>query len=219
MSGTILTEKQIRFLQAVGQDKSLAEQFYLSGGTALAGFYLKHRYSEDLDFFSENEFEVSAINAFLGKIKTSLGITGVDYQQSFNRNLFFLHYGSEILKTEFTYFPFTRAEQGNNQWGVSIDSLRDIAVNKLFSIYQRTTARDYIDLFFICQNQAWGISELIQLARAKFDFDIDPVQLGTQFLKVTQAQDLPRMIPVLNRADLEQFFLSEAKKFKSEILK
>ena len=33
--------------------------FYLTGGTALGRFYLNHRYSEDLDFFVNNEPEFS----------------------------------------------------------------------------------------------------------------------------------------------------------------
>jgi hypothetical protein len=38
--------------------------FYLTGGTALAEFYLQHRLSEDLDFFSEQEVESQAIAVF-----------------------------------------------------------------------------------------------------------------------------------------------------------
>ncbi len=34
---------------------SLGFQFYLTGGTALGRFYLNHRYSEDLDFFLNND--------------------------------------------------------------------------------------------------------------------------------------------------------------------
>ncbi len=42
------------------QDEVLAELvtlgtgFYLGGGTALSRFYLQHRYSDDLDFFSHD---------------------------------------------------------------------------------------------------------------------------------------------------------------------
>jgi predicted nucleotidyltransferase component of viral defense system len=34
--------------------KTLDLPFYLTGGTALGRFYLNHRYSEDLDFFTDN---------------------------------------------------------------------------------------------------------------------------------------------------------------------
>lgn len=43
----ILTERQIALLEEIGRHPFLVKNFYLSGGTALAGFYLFHRYSED----------------------------------------------------------------------------------------------------------------------------------------------------------------------------
>lgn len=52
MRNKILTENQIAFLEQIKKSEFLAKNFYLTGGTALAAFYLHHRYSEDLDFFS-----------------------------------------------------------------------------------------------------------------------------------------------------------------------
>ena len=51
---TILTKNQQLLLNEIGKNKAISEAFYLGGGTALAEFYLKHRLSEDLDFFTEN---------------------------------------------------------------------------------------------------------------------------------------------------------------------
>ena len=34
---------------------SIDTKFYLTGGTALSRFYLNHRYSEDLDFFTNRD--------------------------------------------------------------------------------------------------------------------------------------------------------------------
>ncbi len=196
----------------------MKDHFYLSGGTALAGFYLHHRYSEDLDFFSETEIDIAALTIVLKKAQRELGCTSIDFQQSYNRNLFFLRRGTEALKIEFTYFPFTRIEKGIEMYGVHIDSLLDIAVNKLFTIYQRTTARDYIDLYFICKEQGFSIAKLLSHAKAKFDFHIDPLQLGVQFIKATEARDFPRMIEPLAPEVWETFFTEEAKKLKAQIL-
>ena len=65
----ILTERQIALLEEIGRQAFLSKNFYLSGGTALAGFYLFHRYSEDLDFFSENEVDPMQINIFFKSIQ------------------------------------------------------------------------------------------------------------------------------------------------------
>lgn len=94
----------------------------------------------------------------------------------------------------------------------------DIAVNKLFTIYQRSAARDYIDLYCICKKEDWHISDLIKKAKIKFDWHIDPLQLGTQFLKAESVQDLPRMIDEIHVEDWQNFFKEEAKKLKDEIV-
>lgn len=63
------------------------------------------------------------------------------------------------------------------------------------------------------------VKNLMMAARNKFDFYIDPVQYGKQFFKVTQVKDYPRMVKPLSEYDLQKFFLGEAKKLKSDILK
>ena len=64
----IITEVQEKFLKLFSKS-TLSKQFYFSGGTALSYYYLNHRYSEDLDFFSEEEFDIVQISVFLKSIK------------------------------------------------------------------------------------------------------------------------------------------------------
>lgn len=218
MTKDILTETQITLLRELGQSEFVAQNFYLTGGTALAAFYLHHRYSEDLDFFSENEFDILQLDIALKKVKDRLAISKIDYQQSYNRNLFFLHIGNEVVKAEFTYFPFPRIEKGGEEYGIVIDSLVDVATNKLFTIYQRSMARDYIDLYLVAKEKGFTIEELIEKAKAKFDWHIDSLQLGTQFTKAQEAEDYPRMITEISPEEWRSFFLSEAKKLKRGIV-
>lgn len=215
---TILNKNQVLFLAEIRTLPFLADNFYLTGGTALAAFYLHHRYSEDLDFFSEREIDILNLDAAIKKIREALNATKVDFQQSFNRNLFFFSFGDEIVKTEFTYFPFPRIENGTREDGIAVDSLLDIAVNKLFTIYQRTQARDYIDLYCIIKHAKFAVPELIAKAKAKFDWHIDPLQLGTQFIKATEAHDYPRMIQKVSSRAWQDFFVEEAKKLKPDIM-
>ena len=218
MSNDVLTKTQISLLTEIGKSDFLNKNFYLTGGTALAGFYLCHRYSEDLDFFSENEFDILQVDIAIKEIKGKLGISKIDFQQSYNRNLFFLDFGGETVKTEFTYFPFPRVEKGKTEYGIEIDSLIDIAINKLFSVYQRTQARDYIDLYVIIKKDNYAVEELIKKAKIKFDWHIDPLQIGTQFVKVKEAKDYPRMILEIRSREVENFFLEEAKKLRDKII-
>lgn len=218
MAKEILTERQRVFLEKFGQEEKLREKFYLTGGTVLAGFYLHHRYSEDLDFFNEQDFEVEGIQVFFKKIQPTLGYSTIDSQQSYNRNLFFLKFDDEILKIEFTYFPFPRIEPGIVESGVHIDSLIDIATNKLFTIYQQPRARDYIDLYLICQEKNWQTTDLVKQAKVKFDWHVDPLQLGTQFMKAREVKDYPRMLKDLTPKSWQDFFIQEAKNLRPQIL-
>src|SRR3989344_1944424 len=104
-NSSILTVNQKKFLKLFSLRTSISDKFYLTGGTALAEFYIPYRLSEDLDFFSENEVDTQEILSFIKTIKKDLGYSGLDISTSFNRNLIFLELKSkETLKTEFTYF-------------------------------------------------------------------------------------------------------------------
>lgn len=86
MAKSLLTKNQVNFLKIVGSDPYLTKYFYLTGGTALSEFYLKHRFSEDLDFFSEQEFSPINITPFIKKSKDLLNFTKFDYN-SIQENL------------------------------------------------------------------------------------------------------------------------------------
>ena len=214
----ILTERQQILLGLLSNQTSITDFFYLTGGTALAEFYLRHRYSEDLDFFSETEIEPQAVFTMLKTIKKVAGYSEVEYQQTFKRNLFFLHYPEEVIKTEFTLFPFPKIEVGSRIGGLSVDSLRDIAVNKLFTIYQKPRSRDFIDLYLILKEKGWTIADLIKLAKIKFDTHLDLVQLGSRLLQVHVVKDYPRMVIQIEPEEWQEYFLKEAKKFEKGIL-
>lgn len=213
----ILTTTQLKFLDLFSGSK-LSKEFYLSGGTALTGFYIPYRYSEDLDFFSKKEFDLQTIIVFLKSIKGKMGYTLLDINSSFNRNLIYLKFKDEILKTEFTYYPFPQAKDSSKYKNISIDSLEDIATNKLFTVYQKPRSRDFLDLFMICQKESLSIPYLIKKAKVKFDWHVDPLKLGSQFLLCQEIKDFPNLIIKLNESNWQNFFLNEAKKLNSQIL-
>ena len=219
MGKTILSKNQRDILHALGQESLIRGSFYLTGGTALAEYYLQHRLSKDLDFFSDQEVDSAVIFSVFKKIQRRVSIMSIDYQQSFNRNLFFLQMkDGDVVKTEFTYFPFPRIEPLDSKDVVAIDSLMDIAVNKLFTIYQKPRSRDFIDLYYILKkNSSWSVLSLLKKAKVKFDWHVDPVQLGGQFLQATVIKDYPRMIKKISPETWQRFFLREAKKLEKDI--
>lgn len=215
---SILSDRQVKLLELFASNQSIKKHFYLSGGTALAEHYLHHRYSEDLDFFTEEEVAPMSIQVFIKDIAKKAGIKNIDFQQSFNRNLVFLHFDDEIIKTEFTYYPFTQLEPTKEINGLQVDSLLDIAVNKTFTIYQNPRSRDFIDLYLIMKEKGWSFSDLRKKARMKFDTHIEPLQMAQQLLEVDNLEDFPRMIIKLDNQVWQGFWKQEAEKIKSEVL-
>lgn len=67
----ILTPQQQNILDLLSNSK-LSNSFYLSGGTALIIAYIPYRYSDDLDFFSETDFEFKDILSYLMTLKKQL---------------------------------------------------------------------------------------------------------------------------------------------------
>jgi len=216
----ILSKNQKNILDIISGEKSICDAFYLTGGTVLAEFYLRHRLSEDLDFFSENEFNPQAISVFFRKIQSKAKIKKIEYQQSFNRNLFFLDMeDGDKVKMEFTYFPFGRIEKKGKIGDLYIDSLLDIAVNKVFTIYQKPRSRDFVDLYFILKKDSGlSLNGLVKKAQIKFDNYLDPIQLGAQYIKAKELKDLPKMLIDIKDGVWQDFFIKEAKKLSGKII-
>lgn len=222
MGKTILTPTQKVLLGEISHYPPLAKRFYLTGGTALAEFYLQHRFSQDLDFFSEEEFDTTFITIFLSQNKKKIGLNKLDLQKKPNRFIYFLEMAKETIKVDFAYYPYPRirADQGKKFNLLRIDSVFDIATNKVFTLLQNPRPRDYIDLFFIFkETRDFTLSSLVSYARNKFDFVLDEKELAKHFLGVLDLDkaDVPKMIKSFKRKDMEDFFLRLAKSLEGEI--
>ena len=116
----------------------LCNQFYLTGGTLLAWVYLKHRYSEDLDFFSEQKFSFDEVSNFIRDLKEKGGFKSVEYQKIFDRHQFLLK-NKEILKIEFVYFNHDKKRLGKKRkvLGIWVDSLKDLSANKTLAYFDK----------------------------------------------------------------------------------
>lgn len=142
----------------------------------------------------------------------------MDFNSSFNRNLFFLKYPDETLKLEFTYYPFKQLNNSKEEFGIKIDSIEDIAINKLFTIYQTPRSKDFMDLYMIIKKYNFNINRLIKKAKIKFDWHVDPLKLGTQFNLVMELKDYPKLIEALGDKEWQSFFKLKAKELGQEII-
>ena len=216
----ILTIEQKKVLDLISKEDYLVRKFYFTGGTPLSAFYLFLRLSEDIDLFSEQEIHLPSIEKFVGKLKNKLRLVKIDYIKYLGLHSFYLFFSKQsYLKIDFNYYPFPRVEKGIKYKNISVDSLYDIAVNKVRTISMKPRARDFIDIYFIIQAEGWTLEKLIMDAKAKFDWHIDPIQLGKQLIKANELKDYPRMFKKINHQEWQDFFLNEAKKLKKQIFK
>ncbi|MBM4402470.1 MAG: nucleotidyl transferase AbiEii/AbiGii toxin family protein [Candidatus Cloacimonetes bacterium] len=106
MEQEIPTPTQKILLGEISQYQPLTKRFYFTGGTALSAFYLRHRISEDLDFFSEQEFDTTYITLFFKNNKEKIGFQKIEPHRNENRFMYFLHFDKEQLKVDFSFYPY-----------------------------------------------------------------------------------------------------------------
>lgn len=219
MEQTILTKDQEKVLDLVSENRGIAKTFYLSGGTALAEFYLHHRYSDDLDFFTAHEdFPQFQVEKFAQAIKEEIGANDIVYRRLHDRRIFFFKKDEEELKIEFTYYPFHQIREAQDINGLMIDSLEDLSANKLMALFDRIEPKDFVDMYFILKKTDISLERILTNVNKKFQFSFEPLTLGSEFAKVRTIKELPKMKEPLSLDELKRFFQGLAMNLKPNIL-
>jgi predicted nucleotidyltransferase component of viral defense system len=203
------TKGQELIFDEIKKNEFLRTQFYFTGGTALSAVYLHHRYSDDLDFFTINKFETQTIFTIISQWAALHHFT---FTANFAEvvYIFLLTFpDASELKVDFSYYPYSKLEKEQIIDGILIDSLLDIAVNKLLTITQRTEVKDFVDLYFLLDKfTVWDLREGV---KQKFKVELDPLIIASDFLKVESFNYMPKMISSLTIKQLQSFFQEKAK--------
>jgi len=118
----------------------------------LSAFYLEHRMSEDLDFFSSEKVPFYLRERFLQTLRK---VHVISLAKPFDRNIFILGLNEGgLLKVEFTYFPLKNIEATCLVDGLAMDGILDIVVNKLCAIADRGEPKDDVDLYWAMKSSA-----------------------------------------------------------------
>ncbi|OGE32508.1 hypothetical protein A3C59_01405 [Candidatus Daviesbacteria bacterium RIFCSPHIGHO2_02_FULL_36_13] len=118
---------------------------------------------------------------------------------------------------DFGYYPYKRLKKSKSIENIEVDSLFDIAVNKLQTIHQRSQVKDFVDLYFLLKE--FSLWDLMEGARVKFKIEIDLYTIAADCLKVKTFDYLPKMLIPLKLSDLQEFYKDLAKKLGKEITK
>jgi hypothetical protein len=141
-------------------------QFYLAGGTALAEYYLGHRLSFDLDFFTgeaplilPHSYQIEALGRE-GNLRVSVVRRFSTYVE------FMVTREAESLKVDLAQdSPYRLEPPSRTRTGIWVSSLPDLRVDKLLAYFGRAEPRDAVDLYFILQQAS--LDELVAQAAQK----------------------------------------------------
>ena len=195
----ILTSLQRTVLDAIFAEEMFARSFYLTGGTALAAFYVFHRYSDDLDLFT-NDQSLELVWPTLQRLLPRLGLTVESRTPQFIR----LRHPEGLRVDVVDDVPFRvgiPVRQG--QW--LIDSLDNLTLNKVAAIQGRLDVKDYVDLYLLLKDHPQRILTWLAQAKQK-DASIEPFLWSRLIGDVETFRVLPRMIVPLQLEELVAFY-------------
>lgn len=185
----------------------LKDDFFLTGGTALSVFYLHHRRSNDLDFFTLKPIDLSEIDFSL---KTIWKNSYTKIKESPN----FLSVLVQNVKIDLVIDPLS-FEEDREQYFIHankfllIDTIRNILSNKFSAIVSRTEPKDFID--FYCINKKLKMDSLATIyneAQKKDAIFDDPPTVAYQIEQgISFLQKYPALFPhLLIEFDSDDFF-------------
>ena len=212
---TILTSRQKKLLEFFAGSE-LAKHYYLTGGTALAAFHLKHRLSEDLDFFAQTAAPLEVVEKFCLDAAAKLGLKTPTLTRLYDRRIFIFQTETEELKVEFTEYPYNQLYSMTTIDGINIDSVRDIAANKIMAIFDRFEPKDYIDLAVLLKQ--FTLKNMINDAHKKFGIRIEPISFGAKLMLVEKLPVMPKMLIPLTKNQVVKRITAEAEKLKNQVL-
>lgn len=200
------------------------EAFCLTGGTALSAIFLKHRRSHDLDFFTPIEELIQPHSQKLEEslVKEGLKVDRLRAFQSFTE----LSVSSENDFTMVHFaldspFRFEEPSKVDEIFGIKVDSLIDIATNKLLALFGRAELRDFIDVYFLAREH-FGKIELIEKASQK-DPGFDLYWFGIALERINDfsddATDFLLLVRQCSMTELKEFFGLWRKDIAGEITK
>ncbi len=209
---SILTPIQQAFLDAFFASTRLPSRFYLSGGTALSAFYLKHRRSDDLDLFTLDRQALVDAETILEDAAGRIGLVVTEVKAGDTIIQFFLqgdrHPTHPLKKVDVVLD--TEPHVAVKTFGAYlVDSLLDIAANKVTAIFRLDT-KDFIDLYFILRTKPFTVDDLIPLAKQKLAgfHEFDLAGCLAQFPSLAgRARFVERyMVERVDLHDVEEFF-------------
>ncbi len=155
---------------------AIETRFFLTGGAALAGFYLQHRETHDLDLFAVDDIldeGVALLNQVARQLQSSL--ESIRTSPDFRR--FLLRRGSDAIVIDLVRerVPQICGEKAVIR-GIRIDRPEEILANKLCTLLSRSEVRDLVDVRAL-ESAGYSVESALPTAMQK-DGGLTPAQLA-----------------------------------------
>lgn len=213
----ILTSKQKKFLELFFLYFP-KQNFFLTGGTALAEYYLKHRLSEDLDIFTTTQnIDFATVSLQMNKLINQLNFK-ILHQVSTPAFLQFILQGpgEYTLKIDLVKDVPIHFGKIRKIGQFYIDSLENIAVGKLLAIFGRAAPKDFLDVYFLFKERKLDFNKIFGLAKKK-DLGLNEFYLAEMFYQVTKITNFPKILKPFDKKSLVKFFLELSDKLYKKI--
>lgn len=162
--------------------------FYLTGGAALAGFYLGHRTTDDLDLFTHEKSAFERGRYALQGATDNVGGQLEIRQQAPGFCRAVVSRGDEAVVVDLVWERVPSAFPDKPQRGsVRIDPIEEILVNKLTAALSRSEERDLVDL--LCLERAGYRAEQALAAALAKDGGCTPAALAWVLSQVEVPED------------------------------
>lgn len=169
-------------------------QFYLTGGTALAEYYLGHRLSFDLDMFTGQADLVVPTSYRLEQGCAAQGLQTTVTRRFASYAEFVIARDQASVKVDLALdSPFRFEPPVPSAQGVLVNDFLDLKVDKLLAYYGRAEPRDAVDLFWLMQGEP--IQPLLELAKKK-DPGFDLYWFAIALNRAASFPDEPERWPV-----------------------
>ena len=165
-------------------------QFYLAGGTGLA-LHLGHRFSVDLDFFSQDSDAVGADARAL--LRAALDDPTLSITHDKDATFVATWHGVGVSFFRLNLYPLVQAPLVVD--GVPVATVEEIGAMKLAAILDRGTRKDMVDLYYILRRVT--IERLFEVAAVKYvrarTFAVAATR-ALAYFHDAEALPMPRMI-------------------------
>ncbi len=201
------SQTQRLVLMELAESEALAEGFFLTGGTALAVFYLGHRASEGIDLFTLGPADMRDIDFW---IMSRFAGEARRIRQSPT----FLSYVIKQVKVDLAEdrFSIKADRRFDNGLTIYVDVAENIVTNKLCTLISRTEPKDYIDFYCLVKGRpASDIARIYEDAMEKDAFLEDSPAaayiMEEGFKKALENRDRwPRLLTELDIEDFKEFY-------------